>query len=484
MLVNTKCSIAATGQTVLANTWQHLCLVVDADNVQIHFQGEMFTQQVADMENCNSTLEDVDGITVVLGTLGTFSYSGEITGVRYDTKQLTTSEIEGLRSCKNSTEDNLLMKHVFKYGMVSYRFLTEQQDLCLPEAKEFVALFSVCNEYSWAKRLCERIGGRLINSSDNLKKIAADIQLSPDVEPWSVFLWMDEGVDEERGMVLSVHRDTGVYQKMSYSLDTVFFILGCMMPLGKTVYMKDDKTETMNLYSYEYRLVLITEYGEVIRRDPCPWGLHEGKMFPCLSKRFPQMKAKYAPLEDEKEIFGRHDWVDENKDGAGSLSVTVCEEDKFTCNDASCIPLERRCDGKQHCEDNSDEGSLCTVLMHPPASYMKSTCPEAQPIIKLDLTVVRVNSVSLDTNEFKINLHILVLWQDNRLTFQNLQNDTQIILDPDNINRIWSPQLVLPDAHYLDNLAIATKTSLLEEYTVQAISSGQYELQNGYEGES
>ena len=214
-------------------------------------------------------------------------------------------------------------------------------------------------------------------------------------------------------------------------------------------------------------------------------GLEQGKKIPCLSKRFPNTKEKYAELEEEDEvdIFGRHTWRDENMDSPETFSLTVCEEDKFTCNDMSCIPLERRCDGKQDCEDNSDEGSHCTVLMDPPASYMKSTCPEAQPIVKLDLTVVRVTSVTLDTNEFKINLLIRMMWHDNRLTFQNLQNDSQIILDPDNINRIWSPQLVLLDALYSDTLAIATKTSLLEEYTVQAIGSGQHELQSGYEGE-
>lgn len=36
--------------------------------------------------------------------------------------------------------------------------------------------------------------------------------------------------------------------------------------------------------------------------------------------------------------------------------VTECKSDEFTCeSDGSCIEARKRCDGRSHCADNSDE---------------------------------------------------------------------------------------------------------------------------------
>lgn len=37
----------------------------------------------------------------------------------------------------------------------------------------------------------------------------------------------------------------------------------------------------------------------------------------------------------------------------------MCQEDEFRCNDGSCIPKWRQCDGAPDCTDNEDESNCC-----------------------------------------------------------------------------------------------------------------------------
>ena len=72
-----------------------------------------------------------------------------------------------------------------------------------------------------------------------------------------------------------------------------------------------------------------------------------------------------ANLTDETKVsypIGRNTWgVTDRRCGSfgeavqKSLTLTICKEDQFTCDDGTCQPLDHRCDLKGDCADRSDE---------------------------------------------------------------------------------------------------------------------------------
>lgn len=482
--VNTSCLTSLNTTELLPNAWQHLCLAVSSGTLTLHLGGLTYHKEVSDMEECHGTISSSRNVTVQVGMDdGKLTYSGRVSGVRYYERELLAREAAGLQECQDVAGDYISATNVTLTGNVSQHVNDKPGHQCLPERKEIVALFDRCGHHFQARQLCGRMGGRLINQTDDLDSLMNMIHLSLDVEDTSLLLWMHEMVGAESGRVLSINRHAQTYHLVTYSCGSLLHNTACVMPLGKTVYMKGNATTELTLQFYHRRLVLLSGMGEMIRREPCRQLGVEGEDRQCLAKRSAWMQ-EYALLQDGQDIFGRKSWGEGMAvDNSQKLSITLCEEGKFTCDDGSCIALWRRCDGVPHCEDNSDEGDVCTFLKPPPPSYWKGACPDTQPVVRLVANVFRVTSVSLSTNEFKVNLEIITSWHDHRLTFQNLQNTIKILPHED-FSLLWTPELLFPEAHYEDNLHIKTKTSVLESFKVMPVGEGRTETENSYEGES
>ncbi|KAG7165420.1 Glycine receptor subunit alpha-2-like 3 [Homarus americanus] len=160
-----------------------------------------------------------------------------------------------------------------------------------------------------------------------------------------------------------------------------------------------------------------------------------------------------ARIEDVKHDFpmGRHWWslethMCEQKPGTlRQLTLSSCPDNHFTCDDATCIPLEYYCDNKYDCIDNSDETD-CQMIVFPD-NYQKDVSPRPRGIHKDSVPITvefLIESISVDTEgmAMKLSFEILLTWTDERLQYQNLKEDESLNKLPmSTIHKLWAPLL-------------------------------------------
>lgn len=131
--------------------------------------------------------------------------------------------------------------------------------------------------------------------------------------------------------------------------------------------------------------------------------------------------------------------------GRRLLLLSPCSADHFTCDDATCIPLDNRCDLRYDCRDNTDELECEMVAF--PRDYQNHLPPRAGGMHDRSLPIVltmNVESLTVKTMEMtmEVSYQLELTWVDNRLQYQNLKvKNTLNILPASTVARLWTPQV-------------------------------------------
>ncbi|MPC16741.1 hypothetical protein E2C01_009575 [Portunus trituberculatus] len=151
-----------------------------------------------------------------------------------------------------------------------------------------------------------------------------------------------------------------------------------------------------------------------------------------------------AKLSDEFQFpMGRRKW---DMEGRPSLLFTTCPDGHFTCDDASCVPIEHRCDYKFDCRDMSDEDSCSNVFIR--SSYKNELPPDhdgSHLLIAITFHVMTV-SVSTENMHLELTFNLSLSWTDKRLQFYNLKKSRHNWLTNDNLQEMWTPRVLFPNA--------------------------------------
>ena len=145
--------------------------------------------------------------------------------------------------------------------------------------------------------------------------------------------------------------------------------------------------------------------------------------------KFPDFLAT-STAPEKSLLLGVHDWIVYNdscsKKSSYTLMMTGCNEDEFTCNDATCVSMEVRCDRRNDCQDGTDELD-CKVFVTS-AGYNKHIVPPTDDggnlQIKISLSIRAITKISEIDNLFRIKFGLQRTWFDKRLTYYNLKRSS------------------------------------------------------------
>lgn len=199
--------------------------------------------------------------------------------------------------------------------------------------------------------------------------------------------------------------------------------------------------------------------------------------------------VRWTPDRPDQYPFGKKIWKVEFE-GCGYslgddvlLTLSTCSSGEYTCNDGSCIKLEKRCDLRVDCPDDSDEID-CSLLDIPPG-YSMSIPPPPLLIgdpLRINVSVQLTSFPVIKTQEltFEANMKLLLNWQDIRLSFLNLKVERSLnLLSNDDVMRVWTPSVFFTNANgnLFTNLDKGSRVELIQRG--EPVAGGPEEANEG-----
>ena len=134
-------------------------------------------------------------------------------------------------------------------------------------------------------------------------------------------------------------------------------------------------------------------------------------------------------------LLGKHLWEVHNdsancmKEGKTfyltNLTLHSCSTENFACDNAFCIPIEKRCDGTKDCKDSSDEHNCGKLIIE--EGYKKEVAPVSNSgeNVKVNFSL-RLSGIEPheQTNTLTTRIYYTRIWFDNRLMLKHLKYDS------------------------------------------------------------
>ncbi|XP_066980291.1 uncharacterized protein [Macrobrachium rosenbergii] len=280
--------------------------------------------------------------------------------------------------------------------------------------------------------------------------------------PWQGRWREDEpkGGKMENCMVMLFGNFPGYWSDIA-CLASYEFCVPCEFEELKVIYLKGPAVCPRSPFNSEYYL------GEERGGRPSFIGLSHSDIYwdtdmvawVLKSLKF-EATAWWKPPEEGMYPYGTQLWTMGSKvcnitaGETTSLTFSVCGKGLFTCSDGTCIDLNKRCDLRVDCSDQSDEAG-CSLL-NIPAGYMANIPPPPttrnEPLhILFTINIMSFPSIKTDALAFEALMELTLRWKDTRLTYLNLKDDGSLnVLTESAVSQVWKPKVFFSNAQ--DNL--------------------------------
>lgn len=463
--------------------WHHLCLTIDDSACKLDIGDrtyEIIHQNATKFPMMSGN--DYERVTMDLGkNYSSFAFFGQIADVRLHQLLLTKEEIQSYIECGPDLADSL--EYTMDEDVKRRCQKLARSGMCHPRGDNFAALFPGLRDLRESREYCEHIGARLVNEKDDYPHILSDILLNLNE---LITVWTGDQVDDQYLMLFLMKMgNESSYMNMSLSNTTDAISTLCVIPFGKKIYMLMDKRKEYTFFARGGKPILQGNDSSLIFKSKCPDKTEEL----CVFYSEKNIIRRYHVYDENGFLLGRRQWRSLEKAQGASESViyvtlTLCNDAQFTCNNSQCIDLAKRCDGRADCKDLSDEGDTCRAMDRLPSTYWPGMCPRISgkpPLISLSVQLDNIHEISLENNEFKATLTIAIAWKDNRLTFSNLARCMNIF-DPKHFRSIWVPNINFDNANYDNNRNIHHGTEILEWYSAEVNGTTYTDVLESFEG--
>ena len=129
-----------------------------------------------------------------------------------------------------------------------------------------------------------------------------------------------------------------------------------------------------------------------------------------------------------------------------NLTLHACSTENFACNNAFCIPMEKRCDQKEDCQDVSDEKNCFKVYVDP-NNYLKDKPPPAlngfaKCGVKVQVDLLQILQLSVVDMKITLKYNLFLEWFDPRIIYYNLNTNKDLNgLVQEEKEKIWIPKV-------------------------------------------
>ena len=447
-------------QTMIPNSWQHICLSVSINSMKFVLNGEVVFNTPL-----NSVLNNFKETTLWLGGENKPEYmyrrfEGMITDAYLWNESLEMNDLVLITIANKSSEsvgiESLFSWNKFKLdntpSCVEYQTLGEDDQLFQENIHLLEALLIEHQATFEASRyLCKAFGGELFvpQNDYDLDKVSANIKESNKCissyfglkkkhdnkvvdlngNDLSFSRWnKNEPNGKQYEKCINIYKDAR-YNDINCFEETCFvcemsrkhvFSLRGAIPVGLDRHyfleMSGNETEIQGFKETECVWNQTWYFGNQLKLD--------------VSSYIPPVGAKI--------------WSNGHK-----LKFTQCNEMEFTCHTyGHCISLDKRCDGSKDCIlDGSDEKNCTFMTLE--EDYNMEYPSGTNTTVSVSLDIYDVFDIKELEMKFRVYFKIVLLWYDSRILFRNLkpnQEDNHLSTNAynayNNIKKIWTPRLL------------------------------------------
>ena len=181
--------------------------------------------------------------------------------------------------------------------------------------------------------------------------------------------------------------------------------------------------------------------------------------------RKPKFLATSRALESSL-LLGYHFWevhndsaqcTDKGKQSyTTGLTLHACSSQQFACDNAFCIQMEQRCDGKVDCNDSSDERNCEKLIKGQEYNKELAPFPKGGGCVSVNFSLTILDIEPWEEREsFLVKMSFTRVWYDWRLVYRHLKRKTGAKMNAllkGEQNAVWQPIFIFNNLRAGDNI--------------------------------